>query len=163
LQLSNEAVHLLPYLAGLWAPNDNWFLQGFVQADIDTNGNTVIGNSQGRGLQRLGSLHDATLLLLDGAIGYWLYRAPSACLLTGVASVAELHYTTTLEDTESISGAGLTVTSASRRLDILNLTLGTHVVLGDRLTVTPALAVPLRDEDDEQFDYEAIVQANWTF
>jgi hypothetical protein len=163
LQVSNEAIHLLPYLAGLWTPNEKWFLQGFLQADIDTNGNTVIGNSQGTALRQLGRLHDATLLLLDGVVGCWLYRDPCARLLTGVAPVAELHYTTTLEDTESISGAGLTVTSASRRLDILNLTLGTHVLLGEHLTVTPALAVPLRDGDDEQFDYEASVQANWLY
>jgi hypothetical protein len=68
-----------------------------------------------------------------------------------------------LQDTDSITGNGFTLDSATRRFDVLNATVGTHVFFGDQLTITPAFSFPLRDGDDQQFDFEGVVQANWYF
>lgn len=167
LHLSNDAAHVMPFLGGLWTPREDWFCQGFLQLDIDANGNRAAGSYQGADetgrLPRLGRIQDATMLYADGVVGYWLYRNPCGNVLTAVAPVAELHYASTLTDTDAVEGYGLTVTGGSRRFDILNLTLGTHLQFGDHLLVTPAMAIPLRTGDDEQFDYEATVQMNWLF
>jgi hypothetical protein len=77
--------------------------------------------------------------------------------------VVELHYATTLQDTARLQTDGLTVTSGAPRFDIVDLTAGMHFLLGDRWVVSPALAFPLRQGTDRQFDYEAMVQVNCGF
>ncbi|MGE0760709.1 MAG: hypothetical protein AB7F89_14655 [Pirellulaceae bacterium] len=163
LQIDNAAVHLLPYVAMSATPRENWFVQGFLQFDIDANGNPIAGDVTGVSIERIGKLHDATYLFLDGSIGYWLYRNPYGRTLTGVTPVIELHYSTTLQDADAATGNGLTVQGVSQRFDVLNMTLGTHLLLGQQLVVTPAIGLPLRSGDDQQFDIEAMVLANWNF
>jgi hypothetical protein len=163
LQINNDAVHLLPFGAFLATPNDQTFFQAFCQLDLDPNGDRVQGDPNGGPMQRIGTLQDATLLFLDGTLGMWAYRNPYARAVTGIAPVIELHYSSTLQDTESLTGNGFTVNGVSRRFDVLNGTICTHFFLGDQLTVTPAISFPLRNGNDQQFDYEAIVQANWYF
>jgi hypothetical protein len=163
LQIDNDAVHLLPFGAFLATPNENTFFQAFCQLDLDPNGNRIQGDPAGGALQPIGTLQDSTLLFLDMTLGTWVYRNPYAAAVTGIAPVVELHYSSTLQDTESVVGNGFTINSVSRRFDVLNATVGTHVFLGDQLTITPAMSFPLRDGDDQQFDFEGIVQANWYF
>jgi hypothetical protein len=162
LQIENEALHLLPYGAVLWTPTERAFFQAFLQFDIDANGNPVYGGLSGA-LPRLGTLQDASLMYLDFSGGYWCYQNPSAALVTAIAPVAELHYSTTLQDEETLSGNGIALQALTKRYDVLNITLGAHIAAGDRLIITPGVSLPLRDDDDQQFDYEAMVLANWYF
>ena len=60
-----------------------------------------------------------------------------------------------------VSGNGFVVGSPTRRFDVLNLTLGASLLFNDRLAIRPAMVVPLRDGDDEHFDYEAMLQLDW--
>jgi hypothetical protein len=142
-------------------PSERWFWQGFVQLDVDANGNRARGDVGGQHLSQFGVLHDATLLFVDAGVGYTLYERDCPHGMLRISPTAEIHYSTTLQDTDAVAGNGFVVRSATRRFDVLNLTFGTAVVLNERLAIRPALAFPLRDEDDKQFDLEAMLQIDW--
>ena len=163
LRVENEAVHLLPFLGLLAVPNDRLFIQSFAQLDIDTSGNTVRGDLMAMNLKQIGVIQDPTLLFLDVSFGYWLYDEPDAGCLTGVAPIIELHYTTTLNEADLVQRDGFTVGDLSRNFNILNLTLGTHFEFHDRCSLRPGFVIPLRNGDDQQFDFEFFLQANMGF
>jgi hypothetical protein len=161
LVIHNDAVHLLPFLGAMSAPGERWFWQGFLQLDVDTNGNRTRGDASGQNLSEFGVLHDATLLFVDAGVGYTLYERDCPHGMVRISPTAEIHYSTTLQDTDEVAGNGLVIGSATRRFDVLNITLGTTVLLNDRLAIRPAMVIPLRDDDDKQFDYEAMLQFDW--
>jgi len=47
LCVQNDSPHLQPFLAGLYAPNDRWFAQWFLQLDVDPRGNSLLFNTGG--------------------------------------------------------------------------------------------------------------------
>jgi hypothetical protein len=159
--LSNEAVHLAPFIGFLNAPNDRVFSEGFLQVDVPTNGNRVsFGDSQ------LGKLTEQTLLYVDLALGYWVYRNPYAHYLTGLAAMVEYHYTTTLEDAEIVSGTDgsqiLQFGNTLNRMDISDLTIGLHTELG-KTTVRVGGAFPLSGASNRLYDAEVHVSVNRRF
>jgi hypothetical protein len=163
LVIDNRAVQLVPYGAMIWQPLERWFLQGFLQVDVAANGNPVAGDATGQSLPQIGKFQDTPLLFADVAASYLLYDCPADCGLTRIVPSAELHYSTTLRDADVVTSSGLFLTDISRRYDVLNMTLGMHFSYANGLVVSPAMCLPLREDDDEQFDYEAQLQLNWYF
>jgi hypothetical protein len=163
LRVDNEAVHLLPFLGLIVTPNEQLFIQSTAQLDIDPSGNHVKGDLMAMKLQPLGVHQDSTLLFLDVNVGYWLYNDPAADFLTGVAPIVELHYTTTLNDADLIDRNGFIVGDLSNRFDILNVTLGAHLLFRNGRSIRPGFVIPLRSGDDKQFDFEFFLQANMGF
>jgi hypothetical protein len=132
---------------------------------------------------------EQALMHFDIGTGFWLMQNPDARWITGIAPTVELHYTTTLENAEIVSlqrdfafqvarlpGGGLDPNIANataapppqvgnrrNRVDILDVTLGTTFVLGSRATLGTAVSLPLRDDDDRTYDWEAQVQFNYYF
>lgn len=157
----NDAVHLSPWIGFLRAPGERLFYQGFVQVDVAANGNRAEFDGT-----RLGTVSDQTLLLADLEAGYWLYRNPRARCLNGLASILELHYTTTLEDADRISGGdgaqAMIFTNTANRVDLLNLTVGLHAELG-LTTLSIGGVFPLREDSDRTFDAELQVFLNRRF
>ena len=103
-------------------------------------------------------------MILDVSGGHWLYR--SCCqhnIVQGIAGILELHYTSSMQDADVVSGNGLTITDRSNRTDVLNLTVGLHAELGESLTLTTGMTFPLRNKTDRQFDNEIVLLANWLF
>ena len=41
MTIQNRSVHLMPFVGGLWTPNDRLFAIGYVQVDVDANGDPV--------------------------------------------------------------------------------------------------------------------------
>lgn len=160
LVVENEAVHLLPFTGLLWRKDRNTSIQGYLQADVAANGDPVFGNLAGGPLPKLGVFNDSTLLHTDVAVNRVVYRNQYAGLRQLILN-AELHYTATLQDSDVVSNGSLTYTNLKNRFNIVNGTVGAHLVLANNLVVSPAFSVPLRDGLDEQFDYEAIVQLNY--
>lgn len=184
-EVRNEAVHLIPWMGVLAAPGERWFTQVFGQLDVAANGYPVQFQSEldpqypmlsqpERGT--FGTYNDPTLLSLDWQTGYWLLRNPSSSCLTGLASVIELRYTTTLKDADRVAGTagGLAppmmppipgteinflYTSPAGRYDVLNLTVGLHAVIHESLRIRIAESLPLRG-DDRAFDAETLVQVD---
>ena len=166
--LENESFHLQPFLGLCWEPNDRLFALLFAQVDCDINGNTVTVFDIGGGTPRppvTDKYVDQTLGFIDFSLGYWVYKNPQARLLTGVAPVVELHYTTTLQDSDSAGygGGDPTVSNLANRMDILNLTAGLHCQIGTQSTLTVAAVAPLKSEPDRQFDAEFVVEFNRRF
>jgi len=159
--LRNDAVHLAPYLGFLRAPNDFFFYQGFLQVDVAANGNRVelAGDA-------LGKLTDQNLLYLDLSLGRWLCRNPSAPRLKGLAGIAEVHYTTTLQDADLVGGASglnfLQLGNIFNRIDVVDLTAGLHAEIG-MTEVRVAGIFPLGERPDRLFDSELQVSVNRRF
>ena len=156
----NSSTHLLPYIATVGTPTDDIFWQGFVQMDFDTTGNRIDADSTGVNATPIGVVQDPNLLFLDFSIGRWLIDDPDASFITGVAPMLELHYATTVQDAETITGNGVTVSGQSQRIDILNASAAAVIRIHDRMTIRPGIVFPLRRNHDKQFDFEAGIQVN---
>lgn len=69
-----------------------------------------------------------------------------------------MHYSTPLQNSDSITAGALDIRNLVNRFDVVNLTLGLNVLTNRKFSIRPAMVIPL---SDDQFDYEAIVQANY--
>lgn len=194
---------LSPFLAGLWTPDDRTFVQGFAQVALPVGRDRIryrdrlrVLDNQApdtdefatfddrRYIQGGDIVNDASatirqqaLMHLDIGVGRWIYRDPDARFLTGIAPVAELHYTTTLENAEVVTlpatglvqqttlrpEAGPTVGNTANRIDLLNTTLGTTFQFGRRTTLATAVALPISNGTDRAFDWELSAQLNFYF
>lgn len=161
IAVDNEAVHLLPFIGGLYAPNDRLFVQGFIQFDFDANGNPVYTRNAGT-LTRAGSVNDPTFIFVDAGVGYWMHRSRRG-RITGIAPTAELHYNRTLQDTDVVTSGPFQVGNVQENIEILNAVFGLNMTFRNNLNVTAGYTVPIGGGADQQFDGEFRLQANWLF
>lgn len=154
IDLNNDAVHLVPYLAYQAAPDESWFFNGYVQVDTPTNGNTVRVTDAGN--TETFKVTDQTLLYLDAAVGYWWWHDEEAEFFNGLASVFEVHYTTTLNKATSVSNANRTVRfgDSANRFDVVNVTLGLNAAIANNTQLRMGCVLPLRDGTNRFFDSE---------
>jgi hypothetical protein len=164
LVIDNDAVHLQPFVAALWLPEEHFFVESFVSADIDTRGNNVRGNVLGGRLPSIGEYRSASVLMADLAAGYWIYTNPSfRAAMQGLAVIGELSYQTSLESTDSVSGNGLTIAGSSASVDMLSTVLGLHAYLFNQVALSGGVGLPLTSGDKKEYDLSAIFMANWHF
>jgi hypothetical protein len=176
VHLNNDMVRLQPYLGLAHKFNDRLFFQSFVQLDVMPRGNRIYGAVEpvpAQPLPLLGRLDDQPLLFADGSINWWLYRdeSPFRKGLTGIVPSLELHYTSSLNNADSIRVSqptafgtdAIDIRSMINRFDYLNLTFGTHFVFGRGATITPGLVIPLRKGYDKEFDGEFVLDVNVPF
>jgi hypothetical protein len=164
----NQALHLMPFAGFIRTPNDRWFYQGFLQIDVPTNGNRIdYVDSSPPSSGTFGTLDDQTLLYADLCLGCWLSRNREARWLTGLAAVLELHYTTTLQDADVVSGYVIPQSFAfgnfANRQDLLDMTVGLHAEIADQTLFRVGCVLPLRSGDDRTFDAEVQVQVERRF
>ena len=168
IDISNEAVHLAPFLGFLCAPNNTHTHQGFIQLDVATNPNTLtFSDISGT---NTAELLEQTLLYIDYQFTTEFYhagrRSRSGRDIHRVLGLAELHYTTTLEDAEQVaSGTAANplfeLTSAGNRLDVVNLTLGLHTEFSCGTQLRLGAVAPISDDDNRFFDFEFQAQLNF--
>lgn len=168
LIFQNDAFNLLPYLGALWGGDRPYFINAFLQVDLATGGNRIDAAEFGGPATTLGLYNPQNLLYVDLGFGYWLYQNEGSEGLTNLAALLELHYTSTLQDTDSVTGlAGgraVDFTNNFNRFDILNLTAGLQAQLNTLTFVRVACVVPLGAADDERFfDTELQFQLNRRF
>lgn len=163
LRVENDAVHLLPYFAVLYAPcGSNSFGHLFLTYDFDVNGNGVYADLGGSSLSSIGAWSDQHLVTLNLSYGRWVYQAANACdRLQGVALSAELHYTGSVSDADSVSGGTFVVGDPTADISLLNATIGGHVRLG-QTTFTAGYSLPVTS-DDRVFDGELRAIVNRAF
>jgi hypothetical protein len=157
-------VHLLPYVGFFDQLGENWFMQGFFGLDFATTGNDVVVGPPGRAV---GRLNEQNLMHADLSLGRWLSRTPEAMYGQGLAAIFELHYTTTIQDSDainfgSITQAGFvggTLNNPANRVDVLNLTSGLHWQITELSNFRVGCVVPLRVSPDRAFDAE--IQASF--
>ena len=153
LTVQNQAVHLMPFVAMTATPNETWFIQSFTELDFAASGNNV-DSSNGR----LGTYTEQNLLHLDTTLGRWLTRDRGNRYLRGIAGVIELHYTTTLQNSDRIpinnqQFNGL-IGVPGNRIDMLNLTSGLHFQLSPLANFRVGAVVPMRTQSNRMFDSE---------
>jgi hypothetical protein len=163
--INTDAIHLMPFIGFMTAPNDDWFFQSYLQLDFATTGNRIESDSA---LLPEGKFTEQNLLIVDFSVGRWLYREETDSGLRGVASVLELHYTSTLQDADIVTAPGnLDFTprfgNIANRLDVLNATAGLHFQLTEMSNLRIAGVAPLRGAFDQQFDAEIQVSFNRMF
>jgi hypothetical protein len=162
LVVQNEAVHLMPFMAMTYLPNDDWFVQGFTSLDFAASGNEIVS-----GPQRFGVYTEQHLLHFDVTVGYWLAQEIDRRYLEGIAAIVELHYTTTIHDTDrvpvTLPGTNGALANDPNRIDLLNLTAGIHLQLAPLSNLRVGAVVPLRAAPDRLFDSELQVSFNRLF
>lgn len=162
--VENDAFFLQPFLA-YEERVDDWFFNGFASVDVALNGNRFQNAFIGRPV--LGRINDQTLGTISAGVGRWICFDPDRCYLNGFALTSELNYTTTLQDSDSVSDVfpafqSTMVQNVSNRSDHLNLTIGGHLAFGYS-SLRFGFVQPLRMGDDRLFDHEFNVQFNRTF
>jgi hypothetical protein len=158
-KITNYSTHLLPYVGLLVNPNDDWFAQVFVQADIAANGNAVSADVFGNGLTSYGQIYDQTLIFVDATIGRWLYRNPGQ-RFSGLAAVVEAHYTGGLNAPSTVQANGFSIGYDTASYQVLDLTVGAHAILGKTI-ITAGFATPVTE--DRVFDGELRLFVNRQF
>ncbi len=161
-RVNNQSLHLVPFVAIASTPRPAFFYQAFLQMDVATNGNTVDSS-----FGPPGSLYEQTLMHLDLETGYWLYRNQCACVLTGLASVVELHYTRTMQGAHSVEdtflGGSILFTSGPGQMDVVDLTIGLHAELARQTLLRVGASFPLTTDQNRTFDNEIQVQLERRF
>ena len=160
IQIVNQSVHLLPFVGALWAPTDRFFCIGFVQFDVDTNGDSVNnGSFNGSFVQfpEQPSLRyrEQSLLYLDGTAGYWLRRNESDHILSGIAVFGELHLDQSL-DTSAPLATEVGVLSGDT-ISILNMTIGADFRIGPLTDITTAYCMPLTTQREFNGQFRLLV------
>ncbi|QEG37346.1 hypothetical protein [Bythopirellula goksoeyrii] len=163
IEVENDSTHLLPYIAALYTPErSNTFVLSYLTLDFDSTGNDVLANVNGTGLEKVGVLQDQHLLTFSFAIGSWCYEnyAPGS-MLKRIGWSMETHYTTTLNDSDTIVVDNFQIGTPGQDLDLVNEVVGGHVLIGKTL-FTGGYAVPLTSAD-RVFDGELRFFANRFF
>ncbi len=168
-RIDDEVWHFTPYLAAQWTPSERVFVNSFLSYRL--NSTSMVNTSDaGTALVR-----EATYLMADGSIGYWMIRRPRCRGLTGLASVLELHYTTTPESEPVNALQGISATGlALGHTDYLNLTAGLVARWNERVSVSGAFAFPLRANrietnnsvlgaTDRSYDWAFLLNLNYNF
>jgi hypothetical protein len=154
--IENEAVHFNPFLGLLLTPTDRLYVMTYAQADFDASGYSIVQNGV-----EVGQLQEQTLVHLDLAVGRWFYRNEGA-RLSGIAPQIELHYSTTVQDPDSVAG----ITNPSFRTDTLALTGGVNFQFFNTSMLTISACAPLRgnrDPFERQYDGELQIYFNRFF
>lgn len=163
LVVRNQAVHLMPFLAATAHLGEHWFTQSFCQMNFSASGNEI-ANQDGF----VGIYQEQHLFQADLGLGRWLWQDSTRPYFQALAAVTELHYTTTVQNTDSVdlpSGNlfGGSFSNAENRLDLLNLTSGLQAQLSPLTALRVGAVVPLRNTPDRSFDAELQVSLNRKF
>jgi hypothetical protein len=167
LLIENQSVHLMPFFGGLWTPNDRFFGIGYLQVDVDANGDPVTGTNPFSSFPTtasVGRYHDTTFLFADLGLGYWARRSNDRSkFLTGLAYVLEFHLNQSLQGEQVLNGNNFQIGTSAENVSFTDITVGAHLELYKMTTVTAAFCTPLTSDRDRQFDSQFRVFVNRRF
>jgi hypothetical protein len=171
LKVTNESVHVLPFIGALYAPDDRLFAQGLVQFDLDPSGNPVSLSSYAQGrptgdLSRIGRPNDADYVYIGANAGYWIYQGSGMGPVSGLAPFAEVHYNQTLDVGDRVAGTVEGATFNSGRapdLQLVNAVVGINASIKYGGLLTVAYATPVGGGNDQQYNSEIRVIFNILF
>ena len=163
VRVTNQSVRLMPFMAGIWAPNDVWFSQALLQVDTAANGNPAFLAVPGQTtLQPVGQLEYPTFMYLSFGTGYWAYRSDHS-RLTGIAPIAEVHVNQAMQGSDVIQGDTYRLGADYGVVSLVNGLVGCNFEWGDRSTLTFAYVTPFGGGVDRWFDGEFRAFWNWRF
>lgn len=198
LRASNETIYLAPFTSWLYTPQamPRFFHQGFLQVETAANPSSVHVSGDGFNVVNFPSigpvnvttlvpalfseaeLFAQTLLRLNLGVGYTLVDNPERSWIQRMIGLAEIHYTTTLNDANFTSIQEFNfltdfpgsppiiqptfIGNAANRVDILNVALGLTAEVGNYV-VTNGFVAPIRTGTDRGFDFEYNLQVQRPF
>ena len=164
-----ESIHINPYVAALYTPDDRWFTQTFLQMSFAANGEQTTIQDLQFDSSSTGILQDATVLFADTAAGYWFFRKELTTRpteLSGIAGILEIHFAQTVQDTDVLSahvgGRDYVFGTSGGSIGLANLTTGAVFQFGTQSTLTLAWTTALT-HTDRQFDNEFQVLFSYYF
>jgi len=166
--VANESVHLMPFIGGIWAPNERWFNQALLQVETDVNGNLAYVNNNfqtgiaGRDLTQVGRIRYPNFMYISLGTGYWLYK-DNTQNFTGFAPVMELHVNQGLGAYCPIEAYGYQLGPNLGQVSVTNALVGCNFEWGERSTLTFGYVTPLGGGVDRFFDGELRALYNWRF
>ena len=171
LRVTSEATHVLPFLGGVFAPNDRLFAQGLLQFDFDVSGATVqasdyVSGAPSGAMSTLGVAQDRDYVFVDLNVGWWAYRGfdrGARGWVRGVAPMVEYHLTQSLDGGDAIAGAAGTAAwsfAAPGSVSQSVAVIGTNVVLAHGATASIGYATPLGGEQ-QPFDGALRLTLSW--
>ena len=163
IQIQNESVQLMPYVGAVYAPNDRFFSQGLLQVSTVTSGNPTYLDVPQLGQVQLGTLNDPTWLFASLNFGYWTHRGDVSQRLSGIAPFFEIHYNTTVNDTDAITAGPFQVGNTFSHLEMLNLVAGVNFEFFGHTYLSAAYVAPATNGPDRFFDGELRVLFNRYF
>lgn len=166
VRINNESVHLMPFIGFYKKMSSRAFTQGFMQVDVDVNGNPVYHNPNinSNNLNQIGRLHDMTLLYLDLNAGYWIYRSNGRGL-TGVAPLIEGHMNRSLNHADCVfDPTGRTrIQLPIQEYDNFNAVGAIVFEFNRRSRLAFGYGVPIGNGKDRAFDNELRITFNRFF
>jgi len=166
--VANESVHVMPFVASVWAPNERFFSQVLLQIDRDVNGNpSYVNNLQqvgisGRQLDFAGRAYYPTFMYLSFSTGYWIYKNDRA-RFTGFSPIMELHLNQAFEEFQPVVYNTWVLGQNPGVLSITNALVGCNFEWGRRSTLTFAYCTPLTGGSDRYFNGELRALYNLRF
>lgn len=154
--IQNTTGFIQPYVA-YSRRSGAWFLQSWTGFDFAMGGNQISIGPVPRG-----QYQEQHLFLQDLQIGFWLFRNESSNrFIKGIAPLLELHYASTLNDTDNVNIVQ-DYRNPFNRVDMLNTTIGTQLDLGRFSTCRLGVSFPLRGtEFDDANQSSATLFAQW--
>lgn len=165
LNISNQSVHLMPFLGAVVTPTSDCYIQSIVQIDTPLSGNSVFERSSDGEYFESGKLNNFTMLYSDIAMGYWLYRAPSQNRggILGIIPTLELHWNQSLTNSDSVSTDFGTINGTVSKFQNFNITSGVTFQLPRKTRLALGYAVPVGNSQDQLFNSELRVMLNRYF
>jgi len=169
---ANETVYLSPFLSWMYAPNERWFHQGFLQVEAAANPSTMTAFGGGAytfsqngvpfgqygyatGPGPVGSpipvrteLHAQTLLRANLGVGYNFWESATQNAYGGsrdrFAGLFEVHYTSTLQDA-NLSEVQITSINFNTPPDLQQILIGNIDNRVDILNLASGVSLALGD------------------
>lgn len=177
-KVRNETLNLVPFIAVLFSPRNNVFLQLHSQIDIPVGDDDFLFSEQPLPFYTaesgtFGSYRESINASFDIQAGYRLFSRPDSGFLRGVTAIFEFRYTAAVSDATAASGSAgeffgdsdtevsAKLSQSSARLDYLNMTFGLQLDLSRRWHLRCGQVFPLIDNNS--FTAETIVQLERRF
>jgi hypothetical protein len=138
-EIDNQAIYVKPYIA-YSRKHGATFFQLWTELDVAAGGDDLSFGGTFRG-----TYQQQNLVSVDMQLGRWLFYNPSkAGWLQGIAPIVEMHYTSTMNDTDRVS-IGQNYTNPFNQMDFWSVTMGTHMQVTNHSNLRLAASLPLHD------------------
>jgi hypothetical protein len=176
--IQNETVNLVPFLAVLFAPQNNMFIQFHSQIDIPVGNDDFrfvvapsINNPASSGT--FGSYRESLLASTDVQAGFNLFSNPNSRCVRSATAIIEMRYTKSLTRSSGAAGSAgefnfnsgtevaASLSQSDPRIDYLNMTLGLQFDVGDNWFMRCGQVFPLIN--NTSFTSETLLQLERRF
>ena len=161
LRLVNEALHIKPFLAMAFVPDEHFFMQSFIEYDLPAGRNEAEVNLDGRGLQQVGRFRDASHLLWDVSAGYWS-EIDDESMIRRWAPVMEFHFDKGFSDGSQVRGTSYRLFDISMDREVANVLAGVTFDLHEGKYFSFGFGTGV-DGNSSSSDGEFRATLNWPF